>query len=122
MKPEFVHATRALAEAFYGRPAPRSFRGWVVLLDKKPVGIGGLYTDGGYPMAFSDLKEELRPHRGALIHGVGLMRKMLRDIKVPVFAAANPDEGTAPRLLAHLGFKSVGVDTPDGALFMRPPE
>lgn len=122
MKPEFVRATSELAEAFYGHPAPRSFRGWVVLIDDRPVGIGGLYTDGGYPMAFSDLKDELRSHRRVLIQGVTLMRDMLHGLKVPVFAAANPDESTAPGLLAHLGFKSVGVMTSDGALFMRPPE
>lgn len=107
---EFVPASSALAQAFYGKPWPFSFRGWVCLIEGEPAGICGLYNHDGHPVAFSDIGERFRNRRKAIVRGIHLVRDMIEASPIPVYAKANPDAPTAPAVLAKLGFRPTGHD------------
>ena len=98
-------ATRADVEAYWQRPVPGTLRAVVAELDGKPVGIGGVYYEGGVRLAFSEYKDELRNDKRTKARGVKMIMEILNSIKGPVYAAVCPDEPTAPSLLARLGFK-----------------
>jgi len=105
---EFVPATRALAEAFYGAAPPFSFRGWVCLIDGTPAGVCGLYEQGGHRVAFSDIAPAYRDRRKDIVRGIRLVRGAIEASPIPVYAKANPEEPGAEALLTRLGFEPLG--------------
>lgn len=113
---EFVPATAELVHRFYGRSAPNSFRGWVCLIEGEPAGVVGLVNEGEHRVAFSDIAPAYRTERRAIVRGIQLVRGMIEASALPVYARANPDEPTAPGLLARLGFVSTGHEN----LMVRP--
>lgn len=117
----FVPATRELTEAYYGRPSPRTFRGWVCLIDDRPAGVVGIYNDGPERVVFSDIKPEHARERRAIVQGIRLVREMYEPSPLPVYAVANPEIPTAQPLLARLGFAPTGKSIPAGDILMRAP-
>lgn len=110
-------ATAADAAAFYGTERPmKSMRGFVAELDGEVVGIGGVYFDHGYLVAFSEMKEALRPYKKAIVKGARMIMSAIIDRGVPVFALANQGEPTAAGLLKALGFKFF-QHTPQGDIY-----
>lgn len=110
---EFRPATAELVEAFYGKPSPLTLRAYVCLVDGVPAGVVGIANEGGHKVAFSDIDPAYRGHRDqrrAIVKGIRLMRAMLEATPVPVYVQPNPDEPTAPALLARLGFVPTGHD------------
>jgi len=120
MKPEIVPATPEIVEAYYGKRPARTFRGYAALLDGKPVGLAGIYDDGGYRTVFGDIAPELRPYRKTLARGVQIVRDLMAEQKAPIYAVESPDEPTAPALLAKLGFVPTGREVDDGKIMVRP--
>ncbi len=105
-KPELRPASKADVEAYYGHPLEHTMRGYVVMLDGKPVALGGIIYRFGMLCAFSEMKEEFRPYKVSIV-------KFSRKIEglfngVPGVAVANPREPGSERLLRRLGFKHVG--------------
>ncbi len=115
----FRRATAADALAYYGKPAPFSFRGYVAELSGELVGIGGVYYQDGVPIAFSEMRPAMRPHRKAIAKACRMLTQFLDQIGGSVYAVACPAEPTAPRLLAKLGFKPTGVFGPMGETLVR---
>lgn len=105
---EFVPATAELATAFYGKPAPFSFRGWVCMVDGEPAGVCGIYKEGIHNVAFSDIAPGHRGRRRDIVRGIRLMREVIEASPVPVFAKPNPEFPTARPLLERLGFVPAG--------------
>lgn len=121
MRPEIVPATPELTEAYFGRKSDKTFRGWVGVLDGKPVGLCGIYNDGGYPVVFGDIAPELRPYRKTIVEGIRRVRRMMDESRLPVMAVMSREEPTAPALLAKLGFVPTGREIDDGPVFERKP-
>lgn len=116
---EFLPATRDLAEAYYGKPPPFTFRGHVAVLDGRPVGIAGIFQYGDVPVVFSEMKEEMLPLTRDKARGIALVRGMLKDRKGPTWAVADPAYATATRLLGKLGFVPTGQEIEYGPLWVR---
>lgn len=87
--------------------------------DDEIVGIGGVYYIDGVPVAFSDMKPTLRPHKKSQAKACRILMQLLDKIGAPVYAVACPAEPTAPYLLAKLGFKPTGVFGPQGETLVR---
>lgn len=116
---EFVPATQKLAEQYFGGVPPYGFRGHVAVMDGKPVGIGGLFVWDGIPIVFTQLKDEMRPHKKACARAVRVMVEFMDSLKMPVYATADKMEVTSEKLLAKLGFVPTGIETEHGELLMR---
>lgn len=113
-KMEIVPATPALVEAFFGRPPPYTFRGHAALIGDKVVGLGGISFVGGMPIAFTDMKDELRARPMDRARCYRFLKRQFQHHAGRLFAICSEDEPTAPRVLERLGFKPV-----TGRLMMR---
>ncbi len=116
---QFVEATPALVTAYYGKPAPFTFRGHVAVLDGKPVGVGGVYYDRGNPVAFSDMGEEMRGRKRDIVRAIRLLKQQFDASKASLLAIANRDEATSQNLLMRLGFQPTGRETEHGPVMVR---
>ena len=117
-KAEIRPATAQDAELFYGKRPIKTMRGYVAIVDDKPIGIGGIYYEAGVMIAFSEMKPEIR-NRKRDIARMARMLVGLYDKIGTVYAAANKDEPTAPRLLEKLGFVPTGQTGPAGDILVR---
>jgi hypothetical protein len=115
----FTEATPELARAYYGSPPPYSFKGYVALLDGKPIGIGGVFFNGG-PVAFSEMKEEMRPRTKDKARAVRVLERLINTYKCPVVAVAA--EPTSVPLLTKLGFELTGHEEAQGPVMVKQPE
>ncbi len=118
---EFHEATAADVLEFFGGYPPARMRGYVARLGGKVVAVGGIYYHAGTPVAFSDLKPEIRKHKKALAKGCRILMKFIEELNVPVYALASQSEPTAPYLLAKLGFKPTGMFTEIGEYLVKEP-
>lgn len=118
-KVTFVAATPELTRAYYGGPPPYSFKGYVALLDGKPIGIGGVFYHG-HPVAFSEMKDEMRPRTKDKARAVRVLERLIKGYKCPVFAVAT--EPTSIPLLTKLGFSLTSRQEPAGPVMQRVPD
>lgn len=116
----FTEATSELARAYYDGPPPFSFKGYVALLDGKPVGIGGVFFSGGTPVAFSEMKDEMRPRTRDKARAVRVLERLINTYKCPVVAVAA--EPTSVPLLSKLGFVLTGKEEALGPVMVKQPE
>lgn len=114
----FVEATPELVREYYGGPPPYSFKGYVALLDGKPVGVGGVFFNGA-PVAFSEMKDEMRPRTKDKARAVRVLQRLIETYRSPVFAVAA--EPTSVPLLTKLGFTLTGRQEPAGPVMQREP-
>lgn len=106
-RPELRLATKADVEAFYGHSLEFTMRGYVVLLDGRPVALGGVTYHPGVLCAFAAMRDEMRPYK------VSIMR-FARKIEGlfgagPGMAIADPDVPNSRRLIEWLGFEHVAT-------------
>lgn len=116
-----VPATPELVALYLGRTPPWSFRGWIAMRGDTPIGMAGVYDEGGTKVAFSQFREDMRPSVRTMVKGVRLVRSMLASIKRPVVAICSPDLPTSAGLLAKLGFVPTGEGTERGEIMVRVP-
>lgn len=98
--PEDIHR-------WFGGPPPVSLRAIVVEIDGKLEGICGVQSVRGGVTCFSTLSVKCRQHKRAVVLGVRLLRKVLRDYQY-VIAYATKDEPTADAFIRHVGFRHLG--------------
>jgi hypothetical protein len=116
----FRPATAADVEAFYGHPPVTRMHAIVALREGVPVMIGGISWVDGAPIVFSSLKDEARKHRKWIAKGIRIVMDFADRFQMPaLYAIANPNEPTAPYLLAKLGFRPSGVMTNLGEYMVR---
>jgi hypothetical protein len=112
-------ATEKDARQYYaGRPM-FSFRGYAAEMDGEIVGLCGIYYQDGIPIAFSDIRDALRPRKKTLAKACRMLQRLIDKVGRPVYAVACGTEPTAPYLLAKLGFKPTGVFGPEGETLVR---
>jgi len=121
VEPTFVPITQKLAEAYFeGRP-PFGFKGYAAVLEDEVVGVGGVFRWEGLPIAFSQMKDGMRPYKKARAKAARLMDRFISDMGIAVYATVDPNEPTSPGLLAKLGFVPTGEITEHGELLVRRP-
>lgn len=118
----FERATQTLVERYYGERPPVGFRGYVALLGGEPVGVGGVYRAGGMWVAFSEMKDAMRPFRKARAKAARLLVEFIDALGVTVHAVVDPVEPTSSGLLKKLGFVPTGESTDIGELLVRQPK
>ena len=118
----FAPATQAYVNDYFGGAPPYGFRGYVALLDGAVVGIGGVFMYGGVPVAFSQMKDPMRPFIKAKARAARLLEKYIDDMRIPVYATADPNEPTSGKLLEKLGFQPTGVESGYGEMLVRRPK
>lgn len=119
MHVDFEPATPGLIQAWYGGPAPWTLRGMVGISDGRPVGIFGIYWIADCPVGFSEWLPEVDNKSKA--RGFRLAEAMLDAHPTAVFAVPNPNQPTAPAILARLGFVPTGDEIMGGPLLVREP-
>ena len=107
---KLVPATQKYVEQFYGKKPIRSVRAVVGLLDGKVVGIAGVFLDKNNVVAFSEMREEARRYKKAILKAGYMVYEIMQNYNV-VFAVANPQEPGARRLMDRFGFKFVETNT-----------
>ena len=92
--------------AVYGRPLPFTVRGFAGVLDEEVIGVAGIMF-ARPPQAFCKFTIELKPYRRELIRGIRMLRKLLNEQAVPVYATPDEDaKETADGFLKFVGFKA----------------
>ena len=118
-EPDIVPATQELAEAYWNGQPPFSFRGFAAVIEGEPVGFAGVFRAYGKMWAFSGMKPPLRPYRKARVKAVRKLVSLLDSMPCPVYATADPEEETAPNLLARLGFEKTGEHHEGNEILIR---
>ena len=98
--------TMAHATEFFGHKPVHTMRGYAVVLDGKPVALGGIHYQCGVLCAFLEIKDELRPYKTTIAR----MALKIRDVfdGKEGMAVASPNEPTADRFLKWIGFEHIG--------------
>jgi RimJ/RimL family protein N-acetyltransferase len=121
MAPVGRPATREDYIAFYGEAPKRSLRAYVLDLDGRILGVGGIrYQNPGQPpFLFSDIKPEARQWPKEMVKAA---KMALADFgPAPILAIADPHEKGSIRLLTYLGFKHFASSV-KGEVFRYAPE
>lgn len=116
-------ATKRYIEEFYGDKYTRSFKGYVALINKKVVGVGGLSFENGYILFVTEMSDELRPFKRDIVKIIRVFNKMIKNVDYPIIAVANKKEPLAEKLLHRLGFTFIDRLTDNGSkIFRRCPQ
>lgn len=102
---EILPATPELLARFYGDTPKRTSRAVAVVSGDEVLGVGGVYREGANSVLFSDMKDELRKNKRALVKAV---RAVMRLMKGTVYSWADPDIEGSDVLLKHMGFEPYG--------------
>lgn len=102
---------------FYGSPPKQSMKGLVVVLDGKPVGIGGLVFSEKSVGFFSVVRPELKPYKMTIYKTARKLAEMAKGCSA--LAVADPDEPNSKQFLTRLGLIPV-AETKFGEVFGWP--
>lgn len=116
-RPELVPLTREIATAYYGQPPKHTMRGYAVLLNGRPVAVGGLTYRCGVLCAFSEMTDEFRSYRLSIARFARRVGSLFGG--APGVAVANPEEPTAARFLEWLGFEHAATSK-EGEVYRWP--
>lgn len=100
-----VPATMELLERFYGEKPVRSQRAIVALKDERIIGVAGIYTDTERSVMFSQMSEECRKDKRAVVRGIRAVMALAKARAMPVHALADPGIEGSEKLLEHMGFE-----------------
>lgn len=103
---EIRPATAELLARFYGQAPTRTQRAVVAVDGERVIGVAGVYPDGARMVMFSELTDELKRDKRAIVRGIRAVRR-LAPAGVPVHALADPDIAGSEVLLEHMGFTPV---------------
>lgn len=98
-------ATSQDLEHFYGHKPKFRTRAIIATIEGDPVAVAGLNYLPHVIMAFSDMKESMRPHKKFIMKTAHALVDMIRQERRAVFAVAEFD--TSHALLTRLGFEHV---------------
>jgi len=103
-KPVFRPATMADVEEFYPNFKP-TFQAWVVVIDGKVLGIGGVYYSKETLVAFEKHKPELEEHRFTMARCAKKIIEIIDDRPcVALVGETHPNSGA---LLERCGFRHI---------------
>lgn len=113
---EIRTATARDLEEFYGHPPERSMRAFAAVLGKKVIAVAGVYRGVNHMVAFSQMKDEMRPRKKDIVRLAHVNMAAIKNRGQKVIAFADQNEMTAPSFLTKLGFKHV-EHTADGEAY-----
>lgn len=99
-----------LAQTRVGKPNV-TMRAVVAIDDQgRPIAVAGLYAESHRLCLFSDLCDELRANKRALIRGIRALMAIAKKKNAPVHALADPAIPGSAALLEHMGFTHLTGD------------
>ena len=101
---EILPATPELMRRFYGRMPRRTSEAIVAVRGDRVLGVAGIYRESGAAVAFSELSDELKADKRALVRGARTLTLMLERGGRDVYAMKGDAQG-ADVLLRHIGFE-----------------
>ena len=104
--PSIRYATTDDFIAFYGECPPYTMRAIVILLDEKPIGMGGVVVSKDSVAIFSDIHDTLKSYKKTFVRGMHEVMRMAHEFNLPIYAVET--EPTSPTVLKHLGFENNG--------------
>ena len=106
-KPTLMFLKASDLVEMYGHSFDCSAKGWAAHLDGETVAVIGIaYTKP--PQCFSFIKEGIaRRFPRVVVGAMKLMRDLLNDLDVPIYATPDNDEPAADSFLRHLGFQQI---------------
>lgn len=102
---KLVPATMELLQRFYGEKPARSQRAVVAMKGDRIVGVAGIYTDAERSVMFSEMTDECRKDKRAVVMGIRAVMALAKARAMPVHALADPGIEGSERLLEHMGFE-----------------
>ena len=84
-----------------------SVRAIVAIRDGEILGIAGFYVHQSRLVMFSELDEDLKCNKRAIIMGMRKLKEMASLMRLPIHAKA-ADLPTAKGFLSHMGFVDIG--------------
>jgi len=108
MKTEIVMATPEIFDKFYGKQPEQTVRAVAAVRGDKVLGVAGVYIAATRYVVFSDMTDELRRDRRAIVRGIREVLKLLSSTRLPVNAGADPSIPKADAFLKRIGFTHVG--------------
>lgn len=105
--PDVIPATADVIQRFYGAPPTRTQMAVAVVDGDRVLGVGGVYLHAGRWVMFSDMTDELRSRKRALVRAVRAVLAMTRGRSIPVVALADPQIPGSDVLLRHMGAEHV---------------
>ena len=106
-------ATRSDIQFFYPQMT-HTFKAWVAEDDEGVLGIGGVYYQGEYIIAFSRFDKDIEKYPLAKARGLKKIMEIVKD--KPCIAIADERFPGAPELLERIGFKHL-----DGRVYQWTP-
>lgn len=85
----------------------RSVRGFVAEKDGEVLGLTGLMYLPTTVIAFADMKVEGHKYPMSIMRITKLMVGLMREVNVPIFAAADPNLPNSRAFLERVGFERV---------------
>ena len=87
----------------YGRTVWASMRGFTAELEGRVIGVAGIAF--AKPLqCFCALDDEMKDHPREIVKAVRIVRELLNDVDLPVYATPDEYETTADQFLKHVGF------------------
>lgn len=103
-KTEIVPLTPELANRFYEHAPTKTIHGFAAVRGDRVLGIAGMYTHDAKRILFSELSDELKKDRRAIVRGIRALLGYMRKTKMPVYSVINESIEGADVLLRHVGF------------------
>ena len=92
---------------WYGK-VPATMKAVLMLIDGKPVAIGGMMRKNGLNVAFMDMKPDASSAPFSVWKGtMKAMKEIISHSRMPVYAQVSEELPTAPAFLRRLGFVPV---------------
>lgn len=101
---EIRPATPELMQRFYGAMPKKTSEAIVAVRGERVLGVAGVYREIGASIAFSELTDELKADKRALVQGARALTLMLERGGRDVYAMKGDAQG-ADVLLRHIGFE-----------------
>jgi hypothetical protein len=118
---EISQATIEDCKRFYGDAPIISMRGYVAKDGDRVLGIAGTYISDGSIVAFSEITDELKRHKRAIVRAMKLLVPMFDAIRAPLYAVAKGEDPVSQYFLIRLGFKPTGYIGQFGEVMRREP-
>ena len=117
---EIVPATALHFEQVYGEKPSKTIRGYAGLVDGRAVSIGGVYYLNDQLVAFCNILPGYEYLKALHAKGCIKVLRMIKDMKVTVYAVADKDKPQAEDFIMRCGFSYLRKG-PNGEVFICKP-
>lgn len=101
----------------YNHRPPYTVRGWAGLRGNEPVAVAGLCYFPSQVIAFCKIIPEAESEKYSIAKGTLKVLELIKKVKGPVYAVAEPENHSAENFLVRCGFEYLDKG-PNGEVFV----